>query len=182
MRRVRQLHLCLPDGRHLYRSGDQARHRQSDECVECYACFNGLSQEHLNPTMVRTVRKVFQWMRAALRSRAGRLPHGRLRAGRAGVAARGAARVLRSARAARIHRRRRARHRRGEDQRRQRARQGGRGRIHHRVRTARSGRLVPRYAEDVLGAGRGGRQLREKESGHLADVRCRRPARFAKTS
>ena len=25
-----------------------------DECVECYACYNGLSQEHLNPTMVRT--------------------------------------------------------------------------------------------------------------------------------
>ena len=21
-----------------------------DECVECYACYNGLSQEHLNPT------------------------------------------------------------------------------------------------------------------------------------
>lgn len=34
-----------------------------DECVECYACFNGLSQEHLNPTMVRTMRKVFQMMR-----------------------------------------------------------------------------------------------------------------------
>jgi hypothetical protein len=34
-----------------------------DECVECYACFHGMSQEHLNPTMVRTVRKVFQWMR-----------------------------------------------------------------------------------------------------------------------
>ena len=34
-----------------------------DECVECYACFNGLSQEHLNPTMVRTVRKLFQMMR-----------------------------------------------------------------------------------------------------------------------
>jgi ferredoxin len=33
------------------------------ECVECYACFNGLSQERLNPTMVRTMRKVFQWMR-----------------------------------------------------------------------------------------------------------------------
>ncbi len=30
-----------------------------DECVECYACYNGLSQEHLNPTMVRTVRKIF---------------------------------------------------------------------------------------------------------------------------
>ena len=36
-----------------------------DECVECYTCFNGLSQEHLPPTMVRTVRKVF----AALRIR-----------------------------------------------------------------------------------------------------------------
>jgi ferredoxin len=34
-----------------------------DECVECYACYNGLSQEHLNPTMVRTIRKVFQAMR-----------------------------------------------------------------------------------------------------------------------
>jgi len=34
-----------------------------DECVECYACFNGLSQEHLNPTMVRTMRKIFQFMR-----------------------------------------------------------------------------------------------------------------------
>jgi ferredoxin len=33
------------------------------ECVECYACYNGLSQEHLNPTMVRTMRKVFQWLR-----------------------------------------------------------------------------------------------------------------------
>ena len=34
-----------------------------DECVECYACFNGLSQEHLNPTIVRTMRRVFQAMR-----------------------------------------------------------------------------------------------------------------------
>lgn len=34
-----------------------------DECVECYACFNGLSQEHLNPTFVRTMRKVFQSLR-----------------------------------------------------------------------------------------------------------------------
>jgi len=34
-----------------------------DECVECYSCYNGLSQEHLNPTMVRTIRKVFQAMR-----------------------------------------------------------------------------------------------------------------------
>src|SRR6266853_3279964 len=34
-----------------------------DECVECYACYNGLSQEHLNPTFVRTLRKVFQTLR-----------------------------------------------------------------------------------------------------------------------
>lgn len=31
-----------------------------DECVECYACFNGLSKEHLNPTLVRTVRSLFK--------------------------------------------------------------------------------------------------------------------------
>ena len=34
-----------------------------DECVECYACFNGLSQEHLNPTFVRALRRVFQTLR-----------------------------------------------------------------------------------------------------------------------
>jgi ferredoxin len=33
------------------------------ECVECYACVNGMSHEHLNPTLVRTVRKLFQIMR-----------------------------------------------------------------------------------------------------------------------
>jgi ferredoxin len=36
---------------------------QRDECVECYACYNGLSQEHLNPTVVRTVRRIFGMMR-----------------------------------------------------------------------------------------------------------------------
>ena len=36
-----------------------------DECVECYTCFNGLSQEHLPPALVRGVRTVF----AALRIR-----------------------------------------------------------------------------------------------------------------
>ncbi len=29
-----------------------------DECVECYTCFRGMSQEHLNPVLVRTVRSV----------------------------------------------------------------------------------------------------------------------------
>ena len=34
-----------------------------NECVECYACYNGLSTERLNPVLVRTVRKVFQMVR-----------------------------------------------------------------------------------------------------------------------
>jgi hypothetical protein len=34
-----------------------------DECVECYTCFNGMSKEHLNPTVVRTLRAVFKMMR-----------------------------------------------------------------------------------------------------------------------
>jgi ferredoxin len=34
-----------------------------EECVECYACVNGLSQEHLNPTLVRAMRRVFHMMR-----------------------------------------------------------------------------------------------------------------------
>ena len=34
-----------------------------DECVECYTCFRGMSTEHLNPTMVRAVRKIGSWLR-----------------------------------------------------------------------------------------------------------------------
>ena len=34
-----------------------------DECVECYACYYGLSKERLNPVMVRTIRKLFQLVR-----------------------------------------------------------------------------------------------------------------------
>jgi ferredoxin len=34
-----------------------------DECVECFACFRGMSKEHLNPTMVRTIRKVAKLFR-----------------------------------------------------------------------------------------------------------------------
>ena len=34
-----------------------------NECVECYACYNGLSSERLNPVLVRTVRKLFQMAR-----------------------------------------------------------------------------------------------------------------------
>jgi ferredoxin len=34
-----------------------------DECVECYSCFHGLSQEHMNPAFVRALRKVLSWAR-----------------------------------------------------------------------------------------------------------------------
>jgi hypothetical protein len=34
-----------------------------DACVECYACFNGLSQEHLNPAFVRALRGIFKALR-----------------------------------------------------------------------------------------------------------------------
>ncbi|MDA0193715.1 MAG: 4Fe-4S dicluster domain-containing protein [Bacteroidetes bacterium] len=34
-----------------------------DACVECGACFRGMSTENLNPTMVRTVRKVAKFLR-----------------------------------------------------------------------------------------------------------------------
>jgi ferredoxin len=34
-----------------------------DECVECYTCLRGMSTEQLNPTMVRTVRKIGKLLR-----------------------------------------------------------------------------------------------------------------------
>lgn len=34
-----------------------------DECVECFACFRGMSKEHLNPTMVRAIRRVAKFFR-----------------------------------------------------------------------------------------------------------------------
>jgi len=34
-----------------------------DECVECYACYYGLSRENMNPVFVRTVRKLLQFAR-----------------------------------------------------------------------------------------------------------------------
>ena len=45
---------------------DPLSHRaqvNQDSCVECYQCFRGMSQEHLNPTIVRTLRKVLGWVR-----------------------------------------------------------------------------------------------------------------------
>ena len=43
-----------------------------DECVECYACFNGLSQEHLPPTLVRAARKVLASLRIRFACRTSR--------------------------------------------------------------------------------------------------------------
>jgi hypothetical protein len=34
-----------------------------DECVECYTCLRGMSTEHLNPGLVRTIRKIGKWFR-----------------------------------------------------------------------------------------------------------------------
>ena len=34
-----------------------------DECVECYTCYRGMSKEHLNPVMVRTIRKIGGFLR-----------------------------------------------------------------------------------------------------------------------
>ena len=34
-----------------------------DECVECYTCYRGMSMEHLNPTLVRTVRGILHLFR-----------------------------------------------------------------------------------------------------------------------
>ncbi|HEY3302122.1 MAG TPA: 4Fe-4S binding protein [Candidatus Binatia bacterium] len=34
-----------------------------DECVECFACYRGMSKEHLNPVMVRAIRKTARLFR-----------------------------------------------------------------------------------------------------------------------
>ena len=35
----------------------------ANQCVECFTCYRGLSTERLNPTLIRTVRKVLGWFR-----------------------------------------------------------------------------------------------------------------------
>lgn len=45
---------------------DPANHRarvNPDECVECFTCYRGMSKEHLNPTLVRGIRKTAQLFR-----------------------------------------------------------------------------------------------------------------------
>lgn len=35
----------------------------AESCVECFQCFRGMSQEHLNPTVVRAFRQALSWAR-----------------------------------------------------------------------------------------------------------------------
>jgi len=45
---------------------DPARNRATvnlDECVECFTCHRGMSKEHLNPTLVRTIRGFLKLLR-----------------------------------------------------------------------------------------------------------------------
>ncbi len=48
----------------IYIDPDMQRARiHQDECVECGACLRGMSQEHLNPTFVRAIRKAARLFR-----------------------------------------------------------------------------------------------------------------------
>lgn len=35
----------------------------ADACVECFTCYRGMSKEHMNPVVVRAVRRVAKWAR-----------------------------------------------------------------------------------------------------------------------
>ena len=89
-----------------------------DECVECYSCYNGLSQEHLNPTMVRTVRKIFKMMRVRFDPEPDVCPTAAF-APEELMWPRVVRRASPTPSASRIDRHRRPRHRRSEDQRRE---------------------------------------------------------------
>ncbi len=45
---------------------DPARNRatvNADECVECFTCHRGMSKEHLNPSLVRAIRRFLKFLR-----------------------------------------------------------------------------------------------------------------------
>ena len=179
---MRQLHLCVPDGGDLHRSHHQARQGQPPRVRRVLRVLHGAQPGAPESDDGAHDAQDLPDAAAALRSRAGCVPDGGLRARRAHLAARGAAGVLGSARAPRIDGRRRARHRGSEDQRHQRPREAGRGRVHDRVRPAGRRRVDARDSADVLGARGCRRRVREEESDHVADERRRRPARCARTS
>jgi hypothetical protein len=42
---------------------NQRAHINTEECVECFTCYRGMSKEHLNPTLVRAIRKTARFFR-----------------------------------------------------------------------------------------------------------------------
>ncbi len=48
----------------IYVDPEQKRARiNADECVECFTCYRGMSKEHLNPRLVRAIRKTAHFFR-----------------------------------------------------------------------------------------------------------------------
>ena len=173
MRGLRQLHLRLSDGRDLHRPGHPARHHQSGRMRGMLRLLQrlepGASESDVCPHRARS----FSDGARAVRSRAGCLPHRGVRAGQAewprvvrrafsdprvphestGVHGRGTEEVKTNDVSGRV--------------------QAGEAGFHDRVRPPGRGRVVPRYPENVLGAGARGRRVRKEESGDLADERRR---------
>lgn len=54
--------VCPMGAIHIDRRAWRATVNQ-DECVECYTCYRGMSMEHLNPVMVRTLRRALAYVR-----------------------------------------------------------------------------------------------------------------------
>ena len=88
-----------------------------DECVECYTCYRGMSKEHLNPVMVRTIRKIGGFLRWRFDPEPDVCPTDALTEPELLVAARGSPRIQRSGCSTREHRRSWTWHGRGEDER-----------------------------------------------------------------
>ena len=47
----------------IYLDEDGKSMVNQDECVECFTCYRGMSKEHLNPTLVRAIRKTANFFR-----------------------------------------------------------------------------------------------------------------------
>jgi ferredoxin len=56
------LPICPMGAIYIDPSANRAR-INADECVECFTCYRGMSKEHLNPVLVRAIRKTAQWFR-----------------------------------------------------------------------------------------------------------------------
>lgn len=56
------LSVCPMGAIYIDPSNNRAR-VNSDECVECFTCYRGMSKEHLNPVLVRAIRKTAQFFR-----------------------------------------------------------------------------------------------------------------------